>query len=82
MLTPEGADDAEVIVRPCARGGWQVEAPTAEGVHVTTVDSEQEALALAHFLRPHAEVRILPAAESAETLRDELPPDDGRNRSE
>ena len=82
MLTPEGADDAEVIVRPSARGGWQVEVPTSEGVRVTTVDSEQEALALAHFLRPHAEVRILPAAESAETLRDELRPDDGRNRLE
>ncbi|WP_143328105.1 hypothetical protein [Caballeronia pedi] len=82
MLTDEGADDAEVIVRPSARGGWQVEVPTSEGMHVTAVDSEREALALAHSLRPHAEVRILPAAESAETLRNELRPDHGRIRSE
>lgn len=72
MLTPEGADDAEIIVRPGAHGGWQVEVPTVGGLCITVVKSEQEALACARALRPRADVRILPAAESADSLHSDL----------
>ncbi|MDR5777437.1 MULTISPECIES: hypothetical protein [unclassified Caballeronia] len=42
LLTPEGADDTEVIVRPAADGRWQVEIPTGDGVTVNSVDDERE----------------------------------------
>jgi hypothetical protein len=70
MLTSEGADDAEIIVRPSPDGKWQIEVPTAKGIRVTTVNDEQEALARASVLCPGAAIRILPAVESAATLRD------------
>jgi hypothetical protein len=70
MLTFEGADDAEIIMRPSLDGKWQIEMPTAEGIRVTTVNDEQEALARASVLCPNAAIRILPAVESPATLRD------------
>ncbi len=63
MLTPEGADDAEIIVRPRTGGGFQVEFPSSTGVRITTADTEQEALALARSLGPDMQVRFLPAAD-------------------
>ncbi|MDR5777476.1 MULTISPECIES: hypothetical protein [unclassified Caballeronia] len=62
MLTPEGADDTEVIVRPAAYGRWQVEIPTGHGVAVNLVDDERAAIAFAHAVRPGADIRVLPAA--------------------
>ena len=63
MLTSEGADDAEIIIRPCSGGGWQVEVPTEHGTRVAFAYSEQEALDLARDIRPKANVRILPATD-------------------
>ncbi|MCE4547930.1 MULTISPECIES: hypothetical protein [unclassified Caballeronia] len=63
MLTSEGADDAEIIIRPCSGGGWQVEVPTEHGKRVTFACSEQEALVFARESRPEANVRILPATD-------------------
>ncbi|EKS71911.1 hypothetical protein BURK_008751 [Burkholderia sp. SJ98] len=61
MLTREGADEAEIIVRPRTGGGWQVEVPSSEGIRITTVNTEQEALALARSVGPDMDVRLLPA---------------------
>ncbi|SAK79441.1 hypothetical protein AWB79_05035 [Caballeronia hypogeia] len=74
MLTPEGADDAETIVRPCTSGGWQVEVPTSGGVNVTIVPTEQDALALARSIGPTIQVRVLPATE-CQSSRSALDPD-------
>jgi hypothetical protein len=63
VLTPEGADDAEIIVRPCRSGGWQVEVPTSDGIRVTAVPTEQDALAFANSIGSTIQVRILPATE-------------------
>ncbi len=63
MLTREGADEAEIIVRPRTGGGWQVEFPSPVGVRITTAHTEQEALALARSLGPDMQVRLLPAAD-------------------
>ncbi|MDR5777762.1 hypothetical protein QCE81_38990 [Caballeronia sp. LZ002] len=63
MFTPEGADDAEIILRPAANGRWKVEVPTGQAVVVTVVNNEREAIALAHAIRPDAGIRFLPAVE-------------------
>lgn len=73
MLTPEGADDAEIIVRPCTSGGWQIEVPGPDGVRVTTVSTEQEALTRARLLGPNVEVRILPAVDCAQLRKSSNP---------
>jgi hypothetical protein len=63
MLTPEGTNDAEIILRPAANGRWRVEVPTGQAVVVTVANNEREAIALAHATRPDADVRFLPAVE-------------------
>ncbi|WP_143749484.1 hypothetical protein [Caballeronia arvi] len=68
MLTPEGADEAEIIVRPSSRGGWQVEFRDAAGIIVKQAKSDCEAVLLACHLRPDAEIRLLPATESTDTF--------------
>ncbi|WP_321791867.1 hypothetical protein [Caballeronia sp. J97] len=74
VLTAEGADDAEIIIRPCDGGGWRVELPCGGGIEVTLVSSQQEALALARQRYPNAQIRVLPGRESAETNQDDLSP--------
>jgi hypothetical protein len=74
VLTREGADDAEIIIRPSSNGGWQIEMPSGDGVTVTIVGDELTAIALAHELRPDAQIRVLPAAECFQTLRDDPSP--------
>jgi hypothetical protein len=59
MINNEGADSAEVIVRP-ATDGWRIEIPTPEGVSVEFARSETDAINLARRLAPSAEIRILP----------------------
>ncbi|MFM0515941.1 MULTISPECIES: hypothetical protein [Caballeronia] len=73
MLTNEGADDAEIIIRPAAGGVWRVEVPRKGGVFVREANDQDEALSLARQLSPKAQIRLLPAEESSETLHDELP---------
>lgn len=68
MLTNEGADDAEIIVRPSNNGRWRVEVPHERGVFVTLASDQNQAVTLARQLRPNAQIRLLPAAESVETL--------------
>ncbi|WP_250502282.1 hypothetical protein [Caballeronia sp. AZ7_KS35] len=73
MLTKEGADEAEIIVRPADRGGWRVEIPRDSGpASVTLVSDQSAALELARKLRPNADIRILPADECHETLHGDL----------
>ncbi|SAL84756.1 hypothetical protein AWB74_07050 [Caballeronia arvi] len=73
MLTNEGADDAEIIVRPAEGGGWQVEIPGISGpASVTLVSDQSAALELARKLRPDADIRLLPADENRETLHGDL----------
>jgi hypothetical protein len=64
MLTQEGADSDETIVRPISSGGWRIEFPTHAGISFAFARSESEALILARHLRPDAAIRILPARES------------------
>lgn len=59
MQTPEGADDAEIIVRPRTGGGFQVGFPSSTGFASRRRDTEQEALALARSLGPDMQVRFL-----------------------
>jgi hypothetical protein len=56
-------DDAEIILRPAANGRWKVEVATGQAVVVTVVNNHGEAIALAHAIRPDADVRFLPAIE-------------------
>ncbi|WP_143327975.1 hypothetical protein [Caballeronia pedi] len=72
VLTAEGADDAEIIIRPCDGGGWRVEFPRRGGMDVTVVSSQQEALALALRQCPEAQIRVLPGDESVDTNHDDL----------
>ncbi|SAK55309.1 hypothetical protein AWB79_02174 [Caballeronia hypogeia] len=72
MLTPEGADEREVIVRPCGLHVWHVEIRGMAGIAVRVAQNECEAVMLARDLCPGAQVRVLPAVESAETLHDGL----------
>ncbi|SAK42817.1 hypothetical protein AWB77_00499 [Caballeronia fortuita] len=73
MLTNEGADDAEVIVRPAEGGGWRVEIPRDYGpASVTLVSDQSAALELARTLKPNADIRILPADECNATLHGDL----------
>lgn len=73
MLTAEGADDAEIIIRPAHDGGWRVEVPCeGGGVAVTIVCDQVQAVALARQLHPNAQIRVLPAGEAVGTLRDDL----------
>jgi hypothetical protein len=69
MINNEGADSAEVIVRPTT-DGWRVEVPTSKGVSVGFARSMINAVNLAKLIAPNAEIRILPA---------EGIPDDNRN---
>jgi hypothetical protein len=73
MLTNEGADDAEIIIRPAEGGVWRVEVPRYGGVLVKKANDQDEALSLARRLCPKGQIRLLPAEESPETLNDELP---------
>jgi len=72
VLTTEGADDAEIIIRPCDGGGWRVEIPCSNCFKVRLVSSQQEAFALAQSHSADASIRVLPGNESAETNRDDL----------
>ena len=73
MLTNEGADDADIIIRPAEGGVWRLEVPRDGGVLVKKANDQDEALSLARQLRPKAQIRLLPAEESSESLHDELP---------
>lgn len=75
MLTSEGADDAEIIVRPCRDGSWQVEMPGAFGAPALHALSEREAVLLAQRLCPDAQIRLLPASESGSNLPSDIAPD-------
>jgi hypothetical protein len=81
MLTSEGADDAEILIRPSADGRWQIEMPSPDGVAIITLDNEQAALAHARVLSPTAAIRILPAVESSVTLHDDQLLDDAQKRT-
>jgi hypothetical protein len=73
LLTPEGADDAEITIRPNDGGGWRIEILRKRGrTFVTVVKDRREALELARQLSPNTDVRLLPADESADTLLDDL----------
>ena len=72
MLTEEGADDAEIIVRPSGDGGWRVEIPRERSIFVTVVSDRDEALRFARQLCPNAQIRLLPTEESAEASRGDL----------
>lgn len=61
MLTDEGADDRDVIIRPAQNGAWQVEFPGSEGVTRALAPSEYEAIVLARQFEPGASIRFLPA---------------------
>ncbi|BCQ22350.1 hypothetical protein NK8_04590 [Caballeronia sp. NK8] len=72
MLTNEGADDAEIIIRPAEGGVWHVEIPHEGSVVVKVANNQDEALLLARSLCPGFQIRFLPAGESSETLHDDL----------
>jgi hypothetical protein len=71
MLTREGADVTEIIVRPRDDGTWQVEIASSAGIMLTTVQSECEGVMVARARYPHAQIRILPSLESSKTLHDD-----------
>jgi hypothetical protein len=65
MLTEEGVDSAETIIRPLGSGGWRVEFPTPR--HVAAFARTQiEAVLLAKRIEPEAAIRMLPAREYAD----------------
>lgn len=64
MITAEGVDSAEVIIRPASNGGWQVEFPGTAGVALAYAQTQCEAVFLAKHIRPDAALRFLPARES------------------
>jgi hypothetical protein len=71
MLTREGADVTEIIVRPCDDGTWQVEIASSAGITFINVQTECDGVTLARARYPHAQIRILPSVESLKTLHDD-----------
>ena len=61
MMTQEGVDDAEVIVRERSGGRWQVEAPARQKLSRMIVGDACQAVTLARRLFPGAEIRFLPS---------------------
>ena len=61
MISREGADTAEVIVKPTARGGWQVEIPRPGGAQLAIASTREQAVLLARHVAPACTIRILPA---------------------
>ncbi|WP_250514183.1 hypothetical protein [Caballeronia sp. INDeC2] len=63
MQTLEGADDAEIVIRPRDAGGWRIEFPRGPGMFVAVVSQQHKALMLARQLQPSAHIRILPGRD-------------------
>ncbi|MDR5780842.1 hypothetical protein QCE63_15570 [Caballeronia sp. LZ065] len=59
VVTSEGFDFSETVVRPRSCAGWRIEFPHGDGCFAVVTATQAEALRLAVRVRPDVPVRML-----------------------